>query len=544
MEQRFRTFALLTFVTDVEKEQILSLFDWEVLNIRHDNGTYYNTVIVRDGIKLPIVAVWQREKGSIASATLVMKCIDLFHPEYVISGGIAAGVRFKHKDEQPKIGDVVISDSTWNLSKGKYADRDQTELSEGNIGYIPRPTMTYIHDETRKMLMRLSKNPENPVRTHIGTYLSSGSVIANSHFMQKAVLSSNLIAKALDMESFGIAYACEMANPERPTPIIAKGISDFADEGKSDEYQALAAENSAIFINYLLMHLPYDNCFRDKDKKKSSFLFSELQSAVGSIRNLIERKARDTSRMQQMKGLENELDFFYGLKSSLYAPTHYDDEHITFDALHISDNIQEFSYYGCRRLNDHLTAINMTSPIGKGIPSCFLMPVVQNCFEAFMNAEATLEDVVGRTNQFLSSANFMHVLYESLTCIIDSRDSSIHYINSGHSVPFVIRSDGSIEDVTGGHDNPKLGLKDAVFTESCVSFKAGESLFLFSGGVEECRNAEGEVYGRKRLKRLLRENIGKPADVIQQSLRQSLTEFSGKDATDRDWAMIRVCFIP
>lgn len=161
-----------------------------------------------------------------------------------------------------------------------------------------------------------------------------------------------------------------------------------------------------------------------------------------------------------------------------------------------------------------------------------------------MNADTTLEDVVGRTNQFLSSANFMHVLYESLTCIIDSRDSSIHYINSGHSVPFVIRSDGSIEDVTGGHDNPKLGLKDAVFTESCVSFKAGESLFLFSGGVEECRNAEGEVYGRKRLKRLLRENIGKPADVIPQSLRQSLTEFSGKDATDRDWAMIRVCFIP
>lgn len=57
MEQRFRTFALLTFVTDVEKEQILSLFDWEVLYIRHDNGTYYNKVIVRDGIKLPIVAV-------------------------------------------------------------------------------------------------------------------------------------------------------------------------------------------------------------------------------------------------------------------------------------------------------------------------------------------------------------------------------------------------------------------------------------------------------------------------------------------------------
>lgn len=63
-----------------------------------------------------------------------MKCIDLFHPEYVISGGIAAGVRFKHKDEQPKIGDVVISDSTWNLSKGKYADRDWAMI---RVCFIP-----------------------------------------------------------------------------------------------------------------------------------------------------------------------------------------------------------------------------------------------------------------------------------------------------------------------------------------------------------------------------------------------------------------------
>ncbi len=82
MGKNFRTYALLTFVTDVEKEQMLSLFDWEVFYLKNDNGTYYHTFIERDGDKLPVVAVGQKEKGSIASATLVMKCIDLFRPEY------------------------------------------------------------------------------------------------------------------------------------------------------------------------------------------------------------------------------------------------------------------------------------------------------------------------------------------------------------------------------------------------------------------------------------------------------------------------------
>lgn len=542
MERRYRTYALLTFVTDVEKEQILALFEWEIFYLRNDNGIYYRTYIVRDGAKLPIVAVGQKEKGSIASATLVMKCIDQFRPEYVISGGIAAGVPFKHKDVQPDLGDVVVADSTWNLSKGKYTDISQTELSEGPMGYIPRPTMTSIHQDTRKLLMRLCKSRENPVRTHIGTYLSSGSVIANSHFIEKAILSSNLIAKALDMESFGISYACEMASSDKPTPIIAKGISDFADEQKSDTYQKLAAENSANFISYLLMNLPADPDMWKEDEARNKLFSGTLQTAGRSIHSFFERKAKDTKKMQLVKEFEKELNFLSELKESQAKPLHFDCEHISFDAIHISANAQEFSFLGCRSLNGDMAAVNISSPIGKGIPSSFLISSVQSCFEAFIDSGITLSDCVSRTNQFLSSTNLMHVLYESWIGVIDNRDHSIHYINAGHPAPFIIRNNGSIEEVRDGHKNPKLGLKGASFAESHLHYEPGETMFLFSGGIEECRNAEGEVYGRKRLKRMLLENKNKTAKEFALNLRQSLTQFLGKEYSEKDWAMIRIEF--
>lgn len=540
MGKSFRTYALLTFVTDVEKEQMLSLFDWEVFYLKNDNGTYYRAFIERDGDRLPVVAVGQKEKGSIASATLVMKCIDLFRPEYVISGGIAAGVAFKHKNAQMEIGDVVISDSTWNLSKGKYTDSTQTELNEGGIGYIPRPNMTSIHPDTRKLLKRLSKSSGNPVRTHIGTYLTSGSVIANSHFMEKAILSSNLIAKALDMESFGIAYACEMADSERPIPIIAKGISDFADEKKSDAHQSLAAENSAVFIKYLLMNLPADIDLEEAEQGKSNSLFSTLHTAGRSLRNFIERKANDTVKLQQMKKWEKELDFLARMKANLNAPVHYENGHLRFDTVNLSDNTMEFGSCDFRQLNEDVSAVNMASPIGKGIPSCILVSAVQSCFDAFMDSETTLRDYISKTNQFLSSSNLMHSLFESWTCIIDKRDSSIHYINAGHPDPFIIRNDGSVEEIADGQNNPKLGLKDINFKESQMRFMPGESLFLFSSGIEDCRDVEGEVFGRKRLRMFLQNNTGKETKDISQSLKQSLVKFCGKESTDRDWTMLRI----
>lgn len=542
MARGFQTYALLTFVTDIEKEVVLSMYEWEVFYLKDENETYYRTFICRDGLKLPVVAVGQREKGSIASATLAMKSINQFRPQYIFAAGIAAGILFKHKESQPEIGDVIIADSTWDLAKGKYTDNEQSDLSFGNVGYIPRPAMTYLNPDIRKIILKLCKSRDNPVRTHIGTYLTSGSVVANSYFMEKAILSSKLIAKALDMESFGITYACEMASPDKPTPIIAKGISDFADDKKSDDFQKQATENSIICIKYLLNNLPIDSRFHNSEKngKKNHF---ELLPALGRFfRNFIERQDKNVESLEKMREFRKELDFLSEIKARLSAPAHFENRSVTLDAMRISEKAKEFSFYGFRPLDENRLAVNMASPIGKSIPSSILMSSAQNCFEVFIGSSSSLKEAVQKTNLSLSSSNLAHILYESWTCIIDYDNCTINYINAGHPAPFIIRNDGTVEDVSGGLDNPKLGLDDNVFTESVVHFNSGDSLILLSHGIFENRNSEGEAVGRKRLRKFLAQNADKPAREFGADLKRLLTSFSGEEDIESDWAVLRVDF--
>jgi len=537
MTSGFETYAFVTFVTDVEKEQVLSAFEWEVFYLKDDTDTYYRTYILREGEMLPVIAAWQREKGSIAAAAHTMKAINRFHPQYVVSAGIAAGIHFKHKEAQPEYGDVVLADSTWNLSKGKYTEVLKSELADGDIGYIPRPSMTSLTNDVRKMLMRIVSDKANPVRVHIGTYLTSGAVVANSHFLEKAILTNSHIAKALDMESYGIAYACETAGTNRPIPIIAKGISDFANEHKSDDYQKLAAENSVLFIQYLLSRLP-----SGLDTKKGNKKFKNNYGRFPKLFSLLFSSSLKKWQVQQQElmKMEKELSILDDLKGKLLSPPHFEDESLVLDAMQIG---QGPSFYTYRPAGNHKLAIQMASPVGKEIPSSILMASARNCFDVFLNGEMGLEEAVRKTNSFLSASNFAHILCEVWTAFIDYDNSLLHYVNAGHPAPFLIKNDGSIEDIAGGLDNPKLGLDDSVFTASQMHYSCGDTIVIVSRGIIECRNAEGEIFGRKRFRRFLSENHNLSSGQMNGTLDGLLREFSGDSQQARDWTVMKIEFM-
>ena len=56
---------------------------------------------------------------------------------------------------------------------------------------------------------------------------------------------------ALDMESYEVMYAVKGSTVPRPKGLVIKGVCDYADEEKSDQYQKFASFNSAQFAKLL-----------------------------------------------------------------------------------------------------------------------------------------------------------------------------------------------------------------------------------------------------------------------------------------------------
>ena len=70
-------------------------------------------------------------------------------------------------------------------------------------------------------------------------------------------------------------------------------------------------------------------------------------------------------------------------------------------------------------------------------------------------------------------------------------------------------------------------LKDTTYDRECVELDKEDSLFLYTDGVPETRNGEGELFGTEQLIDVLNRNSNGNPQKLKAAVLDSLSEFSG-----------------
>jgi sigma-B regulation protein RsbU (phosphoserine phosphatase) len=80
----------------------------------------------------------------------------------------------------------------------------------------------------------------------------------------------------------------------------------------------------------------------------------------------------------------------------------------------------------------------------------------------------------------------------------DSRTRVLRYVNAGHCRPIVISHNGDVTTLTGG-DLP-IGLFPEVrYKELSITLAHGWAIVIYSDGLTDAMNVEGEEFGEERL---------------------------------------------
>jgi sigma-B regulation protein RsbU (phosphoserine phosphatase) len=117
---------------------------------------------------------------------------------------------------------------------------------------------------------------------------------------------------------------------------------------------------------------------------------------------------------------------------------------------------------------------------------------------------------------------------------------SLELVDCGHTGLIHRRSEtGDCECVHG--DNLPLGVRvGEVYDQLTVPFETGDQFLLFSDGVTETRNREGELFGEDRLLECVRGNLGLGPDELVEAIRKATFAFSGSEAPTDDWTCVAI----
>lgn len=222
--------------------------NWSPISFDGNGQTYYETAFIRDEKKHKVVFALQSEVGMVAATALSAKLIEHFRPRYLIETGIAAGVSLENEQ---RYGDVIVADVIWTYDTGKFVKAENAKIRFGNVGFISKSSQFVLDSKILEYIKKAINSPRNPNHVLIGPIACGASVVSNREILQQQVYMQKKQTIGLDMESYGIVYMATHATAPRPTPIIIKSVSDYADEKKDDRVQKFSAYTSAEFAKFL-----------------------------------------------------------------------------------------------------------------------------------------------------------------------------------------------------------------------------------------------------------------------------------------------------
>lgn len=188
----------------------------------------------------------QPQTGMVDASILATEMMIKFQPKFLIMAGVLGG-----KPDEVSIGDIIVSNKVFTIDKGKLTDEQlKTEIESQTLdsSYI----QSFIRDKIKiERYIEDSDHTRNKKPSiHFGPIACVRQVIDKKEFFEDKILSADRKAIGLEMESYGVARACNIVNNGRVTPLIIKSAMDNTIE-KVDDAKRYAAWTSATFVKYI-----------------------------------------------------------------------------------------------------------------------------------------------------------------------------------------------------------------------------------------------------------------------------------------------------
>ena len=151
---------------------------------------------------------------------------------------------------------------------------------------------------------------------------------------------------------------------------------------------------------------------------------------------------------------------------------------------------------------DHLWIV-IGDVSGKGIAAALFMAVTRTFLRAFFHEEKSPGKVLCRVNNELSRNNEASMFVTLFCGVLHLPSGNFRWANAGHNLPLLLTADGAATFLPKTRGVVAGAMEDIQFSEAEMTLAAGDSLYLYTDGVNEAMNAAEQLFGNERMQEAL-----------------------------------------
>ena len=235
---------------------------------------------------------------------------------------------------------------------------------------------------------------------------------------------------------------------------------------------------------------------------------------IGIARRGTEMVYRQSKNMERITKVETELNASFQIQmSSLPDPSYAtDDGYIEINSRIRPAKTVGGDFYDYFSVGKNIFFL-VADVSDKGLPAAMFMMKAKNAIRNAVINTGSLEKAVEQSNDVLCEDNVEN-MFVTLWIGFINKDSGVgKYINCGHEIPIVKRSDGAAAFLENNALLP-IGIFPGISFESKVlMLNAGDSIAVYTDGLTDSENIKGEFFGAQKLIEAAQEKGSESAEL-------------------------------
>lgn len=265
-----------------------------------------------------------------------------------------------------------------------------------------------------------------------------------------------------------------------------------------------------------------DICSEDEIQSLSESIATMAADLKTYMQHLIE-ETKETER------ISTELDLAAKIQADMLPntfPAFPDRKEFNIFALMNPAREVGGDFYDFFLVDEKHLAVVIADVSGKGIPAALFMAIGKTLIKDHTKPDRSLGEVFSEVNSMLCDANKEGLFITAFEGVLNLETGEFRYVNAGHEPPYICRYQKKYEKYKVRPGFVLAGMEEMRYKEGCVSLYKGDRIFLYTDGVTEAQNKACEMYGEKRLYRILNEQSMVSPEQLLNEIQEDVHTFT------------------
>ncbi|OYY09242.1 MAG: hypothetical protein B7Y70_10565 [Rhizobiales bacterium 35-68-8] len=223
---------------------------------------------------------------------------------------------------------------------------------------------------------------------------------------------------------------------------------------------------------------------------------TRLSSMVVELREALITKTK-------LAGLQQELEIAREVQLAILPKSFPEDPRLVLSAHMTPAREVGGDFYDYFHIDERTVGFVVADVSGKGVPAALFMAIARTLLRSTALFERSPAGCVRRVNDLLAMENEQMLFVTMFYGTLDLETGHVAYVNAGHNLPYRITPTGEITTVPSTSGVAVAVVEGFVYKEGALDLLPGETLMLFTDGVTEAIDIDGELYGDPRLEAFL-----------------------------------------